>query len=369
MWNRIFIGGALLSLTCAARSVSAQPETKPVVFAHGYRADASTWTIVPQLVSAWYIRAYVPSGPRFAQYQTQGEVLRQDVGPDTIGLVGVGHSNGGIVLREARSQGLPLQALITAGTPHGGAPFAQNFAEGFVFSTATLFEVAILNPFIGLPTPHSWWAYATQNGLRLAALTWPIAYFAYLGQEHNADVLPQMYPNSTYRSTLLARPNPAGSPESEIPVRVAIKARAHDPTSGIIFAGGLPTQITALKRGVQTNIGIYFALAEYWSYRAARAHVYDPARAAMAAAPAKFVIGASAFAGLDRSWCRIIGTYQGPYFPCALSDGVVPTSLQGWTGAINLDITSLGHSYLTKDPAVASTIGDIGFTLAGVVRR
>ena len=107
-------------------------QRQPLVMAHGIRSDASTWdTDAPLLQQAFPVTVSRATTPWTVSQLSQAAVLRENLLNSLPGSpIAVGHSNGGIVLRQAALLGTSFSSLLTIGSLNLGAPAAQNVSAG-----------------------------------------------------------------------------------------------------------------------------------------------------------------------------------------------------------------------------------------------
>jgi hypothetical protein len=124
-----------LSLVCVlvlltARHANAQRQ--PVVMAHGVRSSDITWNADSTRLHLAFPVTVKKVSTIWTDSQTvQARFLRDQVFaglPDS--TIAIGHSNGGIVLRQAAVDNVPMRALMTVGSPNKGAPAATAVIGG-----------------------------------------------------------------------------------------------------------------------------------------------------------------------------------------------------------------------------------------------
>src|SRR5262245_10606606 len=128
----LFIAG--ISSVCLSSAAAAQD--RPVVFMHGFGAEASDWNATAdRLRNLATIEPHIPELPWRSTYEEQARDLQAR--PELFTLPGstvaVGHSNGGIVAREW-SKRHRFDGIVTIGTPHRGAPIIQHLFDWSTFS-------------------------------------------------------------------------------------------------------------------------------------------------------------------------------------------------------------------------------------------
>lgn len=353
----------------------AQQVDRPIAFVHGISSDGGTWTMAPYLESLYRIRALRPSLPDngHASFQTQAVALRAFLQADTSQVILVAHSNGGIVSRLARKNGLDVQSITTIGSTHLGAPLALNVLNGkvagwggrLIFTLKDAFEQA----------PISWWSWVRWlfNLFKIVANAWSATVQAGVSLFTSGwEVLPQMVPFGPFQANVNGQPSISGSPESSIPNRVSIQVFTPEPTTGIFFAGTSPTHRTAGIVGRTAMIAMYSMLSEYFQQSAWKANNLQK-RNDHSAAAARFAAGAAALLAMDAKWCEMIGAAPTSFTiapnSCAQSDGIVPLANQTWSGANSIFATAAGHGAETSNFALANIVGQVTFDANNAVPR
>ncbi len=138
--SSIHASALLLATLVGARMNWAQePVTrdKPVVLLHGFGSNGSTWAKTAlALRRQLRVRPFAPSvDPKTSMYDQANDLGAKTNAhfPGTTNdlMPFVGHSQGGLVERAyARAGGSRINALVTVGSPHSGAPIAQNALNG-----------------------------------------------------------------------------------------------------------------------------------------------------------------------------------------------------------------------------------------------
>lgn len=355
--------------------VEAQPADRPVAFVHGISSDGGTWaTMAPYLASVYRIRTAQPSLPSsgHAAFESQAVALKSGLQGDTTQVILVAHSNGGIVSRLARKNGLDVQSITTMGSTHLGAPLAANVLNGKVGAWGGQLIFKLTDAFA--QAPSSWWSWirGILNVFRIAADQWVSTIQTGISLFTSSwAVLPEMVPFGAFQSNVIGQPDVHGSPESAIPNRVSIQVFTQQPTTGIFFAGTLPAHRTAGIVSRTATIAIYTMLSQYYQSSAWTASPYSQKRADHSAAAVRFAAGAAALLAMDAKWCEGIGAAPATFTiapnGCGLSDGVVPLANQYWTGATSILTTAAGHGAETSNLGIANIVGtstfDYNFTV------
>lgn len=184
-------------------------QRRPLVMVHGIRSEPATWDQDrASLVQSFPLFGLAPSVPWQQRQQTQAAALNTGALanlPST--SIAFGHSNGGIVLRQAVASGANLAGLLTVGSLHLGAPAAQNVMSGsmqgiaepvfndilnfaFSFATSTIDYEDFF--YVGLMT------YAAHA---VATSVYDI-FLPKVGFDRNDPLWATMYPSSAYIQSL-----------------------------------------------------------------------------------------------------------------------------------------------------------------------
>ena len=127
--KRVLLGLATGLVMCYASSASAQPT--PVVLVHGINSNQGTWDDLYTILA---------SDSRFSPYRTnltstnplntQANALAMFILGNVVGAVPIvaGHSQGGLIAR-VTSRSMPASGILTIGTPHAGAPIADEVPD------------------------------------------------------------------------------------------------------------------------------------------------------------------------------------------------------------------------------------------------
>ena len=367
---------ALVTLNCAvvANVANAQAD-RPVVFVHGLSSSGQTWGMAAYLQGIYRLQPKLPNLPDngHATYGAQAVALQTFLNSDTSDVIAVAHSNGGIVSRVARQNGLNVRSITTIGTPHQGAALAQNVLNGRLGMWGGAMFSALGSPWAYAPV--SWWSPVRflLNLFKAVSLLWQAT--VQLGVQiftSSWAVLQELTPGSTFHVYGLGTADIHGVPESAIPNRVSIQVSAPDPSTGIFFAGTMPTHRTAGIASRTAMIAIYVMFSQYYSSAASSTNDMGR-RWQLASSSASFANGATALLTMDRNWCDFIGAANGPFTTalggCAPSDGIVPLAAQYWPGATSITTSALGHSAETSSTSIAAIVGASSFDLNSTVPR
>ena len=358
----LVIVGLTVASTIGTAPVAAQA---PLVFVHGFHSDQATWGSTPSAVAAGVagFGGQVITGaanlPSLSSYESQASQLGQNLpslfpGYPLGNLIAVGHSNGGIVVREL-AQTQPIQGLITIATPHQGAPLA------------TMANQNVLVPFLvgwvsDVASPLAEYIGMLWNDNGCAILCWglyqritQIANMVEIGLNNvgfatQFTVLGEMDLYSSYQQSL----NSGGRLASEvttIPHRISIVSES-DPNNMSIYTGLAPGSASTLSGTTRFMGLIYDGLYEYYS---TYTDYDDPSMWTARQDAWKWGIGAYQLFSIDYYWCNLMG---GTWNGLCHGDGIVPTWTAHWPGE-NVSYTlpfGPAHSQETQSPLVQTQL-------------
>jgi len=339
---------AWLFATCVVLPVlvgtasQARAQDQTTVFVHGLASSGETWgTAAARLASALSIRAEVPTLPWGAPYPSQADSLEEQIGWRLLGpAVAIGHSNGGVVLREW-SRRRPLVGAVTMGTPHWGVPLVYQMPAWILFNWNLIERIGDISAFFSANWTEWSWVYLTMASA-----------LQFLGEVSNASVvglaivnglylglpvLPQMIPGSPYLSGLNSSAN-LNHEASAIPVRVGITVRADN----FFYAGAIrafsPESADEVAVAMYSAVGVLLGAAGLITANAS----YDDFRAHDAAA--RLTGLAFSIVDFDLVYCAAVtSTLPLEFRVCDRSDTVVPEWSQDWPGAIRMTRTGPPH--------------------------
>jgi pimeloyl-ACP methyl ester carboxylesterase len=358
--------------TLVAVPVVAHGQNVPVIFQHGINSDQSTWQPLSEALATVFqltpIR--ITTGSR-REYEVQAQILK-DATPGLGGTtIGVGHSNGGIVLRQANKMGRPLRGLVTVGTPHSGAGIAQSFYDGRFAEWVGYLTLATSAPVLVYQQYYdqsNWWtaaSYAANGWFNFGvSLAGAGEVFGLTYQ----PLLSEMAEGSEFREGANGINGAANLQReaTEIPYRVGIVSSLVD-YNGVVFrsyASQSQTNLAADGRAAAEDVldgaGFYYAFYGDESdpyYYEKRNHAqlwFDASRA---------------LRQMDVHWCYNIRAYiggVGPYTQCALSDGLIPSSSQYYpSSSLTLTISGVSHGEETGSDVTKQQLD--GLFRAGVL--
>ncbi len=215
---------------CIASPAAAQ-SPQPIVLMHGFNSSGETWaSAAARLRQEFNATTTQPTCPWGHDLGDQANRLRGTLAsapwayPDTTVLVG--HSNGGLISREASRQGQPMKAVVTLGTLHRGAPLAASFGVlppwgGFVAAI----NAEPVYYYLWWLRDYNWisWIAGSQAAVMSATGTVIAGYGSYILTQAISGALPDMSPGSPFLDQLNAQGNLDREARS-IPVRLGIQS-------------------------------------------------------------------------------------------------------------------------------------------------
>lgn len=361
--RRHWLWAVLLAGTCAMSTPSAA-QRQPLVMTHGIRSGAETWDGAAFDLSV----AFPVSVRRFTtewkdSYATQANQLLSTVfagQPDT--TLAVGHSNGGLVLRQAAMLNMPMRGIATVGSPNDGAPAADAIRRNYmrdVVSPILIHGQWILDAFspadFGDSNEQWYLDYTIATGSNMADLVSSILTFA--GFDPAYDIWNSMYPSSPFMQQINSSSSLALQ-AARAPVRASIRTYLTDEDDAFWRL--------AIK---QENVPAFEAIRDFATIIALEAGFYFTDKYCYTEPYHNGKCNASwLFGQLAYDMQLIEGRYcykmtfenaAGPIpFPCFATDAVVPFERQLWpdTGVVQYEIEGPSHTEQPKSPGVRLAI-------------
>jgi pimeloyl-ACP methyl ester carboxylesterase len=334
----------------AAPALAQTTSEQPAVFVHGFRSEGSTWAQAADRLARDYVaRASRPTLDWRQRFATQASALRSATSssslfPDTTILIG--HSNGGLVSREANRQSRPAKGIITVGTLHQGAPIAANINvvgswgnNVYYFNARPVWHYAWFWDWV------SWYAswYSRQMAYVGASM---FGATTYIGIDPNQPVLGDMVPGSYFLTNSVNSAANLSREAAQLRQRVGIGSRTYD-NLGIMWSGLVPDNWSYFT-GLQYSAIWWqvFAFEYYYSYW----NWWDPDYWWKWTGSWLWLDAASVNLAIDPVWCVLLGAWSTN--GCTANDGIVPLSSQRYpgTGAKNYDIVGPAHQEETRSP-------------------
>lgn len=343
---------AILTLTIWSMPAASQ---QPLVLIHGLNSDASTWNVASQrLLQDENVTITTPTLSSLTTYENQASSLLAQINGVPGNAIAIGHSNGGIVARQAAADGRSWSGIITIAGPHGGAPLAANVMNYLLFEDAENMAANVTAPFAFYSQfyPDDWgWELGEYAGYFL----WTVAaampgIAAAEGYALENTVVPEMEPGYLVQ-TVNSQAN-LNREAAVIPQRIAITSTVATPF-GLLFHGLIGESYLSDGRAVYTAGDILYAAGDYYTF-------YDDYedpwfQEKQENAYLWYVAGDEAY-HFDQNWCGLIGA-QDAYGNCYQSDGLLPVAVQQYPGATyTAAITGPGHVEETSSDAVITAV-------------
>ena len=321
-----------------ALSNTAQAQSRPTVFLHGFAAQASDWaTTAERLRLRVAITPNLPSLPWKEKYETQAKQLHAALGSLPANAVAVGHSNGGIVAREWIRLRPSMGGVVTIGTPHRGAPILVHLPAWAAFSGTTNYLVGRVFGAFSRSTEWTWVLAIVESALRVTAdfSLWSLANLvSVLGVSSVTPVSTQMVPGSSYLSALNASSNLAQE-ASRAPRRVGIVSVA----SNFYYAGPARAIVPQHADRIATlTYSISSTLLFWGNYILLNASPADTRAIDIGLA---LIAVADQMLAVDPTYCLMVSTRD--LSACIENDGLVPVTSQAFPGAPNIFIEGPAH--------------------------
>jgi pimeloyl-ACP methyl ester carboxylesterase len=360
---RLVFAASLVASLLATRTELVAAQNTPVLFQHGINSDANTWQPLSDgLASVFELSPVrITTGSR-RDFVEQGQVLLNSTTDLPGNAIGVGHSNGGILLRGANSSGRNLRGIVTVGTLHSGAGIARSLADGTFgewgryFFSVTAAPVIVYQQYYDNST-------AWQSGY-VAANFWNQfgVYFGAFGDLYGLafrPLLEEMTPGSIYINALNSGANLARE-SSALPSRIGIVSSLST-ENGVIFRslwdqGTTGSLIQSRDYATAAFMSAYFYYTFYDNYD-------DPYYYAKTQNASLWYDAAFAVSHMDIHWCYNIGAYAGIfplYVVCVPSDAIVPAGSQIYPGSTRqFEITDVSHNEETTSSRTNQTLTQI----------
>ena len=352
--HRLVVVGIVAVSTLAFSLPRTLQGQQPIVFVHGGFSDGSTWAQTAQRLAQEYnVTTTHPNLPSTQTFETQGQSLISQSSSLPGNTIAFGHSNGGLVSRQANAAMRSWSGIGTIGTPHTGVPLAQNILNGQVVEEARYLINSISLPFAYYSTfyPDEWaWQIAGRIG------NWGVSMgLSFLGALANQGfvwsnpIVADVAPGSGFLNNINSAAN-LNREASALPNRVSITSTV--PTSYALFCNAVnPDGYRSCASNISLSIAVYLTVALYyaefvdfndyrWQDKQANAYLWFDAAAALY--------------HFDQDWCWLIGANNG--YNCTENDGVVPTSRMPYPGGTrNFNMVGPAHLQETRDgyPVIA----------------
>jgi hypothetical protein len=302
-----------------------------------------------------------------SQFETQSNSLQSLVAGQPADAIAIGHSNGGIVSRQANEDGRSWRGIVTIGTGHTGFPIAGNITNGLVWDWARYIAISVSQPFYFYgqfyPDEWAWWVAARLGRWAYTfALTIPGG-LAGLGFEIAAPVLGEMPPGTAYFDQNLNSAANLDRESAALGPRIGITSTVRR-SYGLFFQAVAPDNYQRYARVQYLAGGAFYAAGFYYENYV---DPYDPWYWEKTMNAWMWYQAGDAMFNADQDWCYLIGAYSQVY-ACIQNDAVVPTWRMPYPGGTRtVDITGPAHIQETRDGYTA--IADVLQTDFGVAPR
>ena len=353
---------AVVALLAPSARVAAQDV--PVVFVHGFGSSGATWqATAARLQSSLAIRAETPSLSWNALYESQANELQERVGGLASDVIGVGHSNGGLVTRQWSRQH-PVSGIVTVGTPHRGAPAVTNFYAYAGFNERLLGSFNdVFRSFASGCCSWQWilWAYGTYwDAAASLAANSLLRVGTAVALNTAFPVTPEMMPNSSFLNSLNSQANLARE-AAQIRVRTGIVSTAHNFYWGGVLRAAFPDDgdTVALWRDVAMYGMFAAASAIYGSAPFEDSFAFDLA--------GKLLNAAYYLSMMDTWWCETVSWVGGGQ--CWVNDTIVPQWSQVYPNGLTVDVGFDGPAHTQETRLSDPVIEWVLTNYLGVPRR
>ena len=224
----VMLGLALLPVSLFARR-------QPLVMAHGIRSSESTWSVTgPALFSEFPVSIVAKSTGWTQSPFAQATSLIASAFPGLPdSTLAIGHSMGGLVLKQAALDGAHIRGLATVGTLHQGAAAADNVRKGFmplIFAPLSLSLSAIAYAWAHPDQTDEVEVFTVEDVRVGGAILTQMVSAALLINEFDPayDNWDYMYPSSSYIQSRLSAASLAEQ-KARIPIRASIRTKINEP--------------------------------------------------------------------------------------------------------------------------------------------
>jgi len=370
---------ALLLLTTGAMSLPCQAQRQPLVMTHGIRSNASTWDQAAFTLPA----AFPVSVRRFTTqwknpYLSQAHELRDFLFPglpDT--TLAVGHSNGGLVLRQSALINAPLRGIATVGSPNFGAPAADAIRKNYMGDIVSpilihgqAISYVLSPPDLADPDEQWYYDYVVASGSNMISLVNSILAFAEFDPSYS--IWNSMYPTSPFMQDVNSSSSLSVQAQ-RTPIRASIRTYINDPHQSVWRLAI-----------AQENVAYFEAIRDFAALVALDAGFYYTNKYCYTQPyqnqPGK-CNASSLFYDLAADFLLIEGRYcykmtfedaAGPIpFPCFATDAVVPLERQMWGAsgfAVPYEVQGPSHTEQPRSPLVLTAIQSFLEDQANVAR-
>lgn len=367
----------LLALPCGA-------QRQPLVMTHGIRSGPSTWdqAAIP-LLAAFPVTIMRDSTSWTKAYSHQANELLTSLFPglpDT--TLAIGHSNGGLVLRQSVIQNAPIRGLATVGSPNRGAPAADAIRNGYMGQIASPIFVRGQQIFYAFDPPdwidpdEQWYFdYVIASGNNMVNLIDFILAFMQFNPSY--DIWDSMYPSSPFMQQIGSASSLALQ-RQRVPIRASIRTYIDDPYQAV-WRLALPQHLVADAEAIRDFAAVISSYAGY--YLTDKYCYQQPYVAGKCNAASLFYDMATDLQLIEGRYCyklHLENASTANPFPCFASDAVVPLENQVWgqiganppidSALVLYDIQGPSHTEQPRAPLVRTAIESFLAAQANVAR-
>ena len=359
-------GGFLLVVLLSTGTAAASAQKTAVVMAHGIRSAASTWdSTAYRLQQSYPVNVYRQTTTWTNNYNEQANTLGEIFAGLSDTTIGVGHSNGGIVLRQARLNGSVMRGLLTVGSPNFGASAADHIRQGTLgdLLAPIVGDIGLIAYLFSIPDASDFTElYYWYQLLDIQLLTQLVNQaFTTLDFDPGYSIWNSMHPASAYMQALNT-PSSLSSQAQLVPIRGNIRTRINQPDNAVwrLFtdesgAEGLSAAFTIAT--VTSSLAAFYFTEKYCSGGGDYSY-YAKCDASYQFFDLAFYLGT-----FEGRYCAKMQNEVGfgPFVDtCNESDGVVPFENQRWgPSGFSNDYVVPGPSHIqqTADAGVRARIG------------
>lgn len=347
----------LLPMLAIALAASQARAAQDVVYVHGILSSGETWQQAADRISHTFVTTSTrPDLTSLAFISIQAGQLLSDINGISGNAIAVGHSNGGLVLRDtAGNRG--YQGLITIGTLHQGAPLMANGLNGNIPAWGNVVATSVVTPF----NYYADLAFSPFEDFFFLIARPFVAVMSVLGAGLGAaanhigiatpalgfTVATDMVPGSDLIN-FLDSPGHLAIEQSYVGQRVGIASLVPTPL-GLTWKAVVPSLWLPLTSFQYASAGVFLLM---FSYYATYFNFDDPLWLVKIAGADLWLQAAEAVLLMDPVWCGLVGTDS-----LCLSDAVVPFESQLYPGAaINYIIVGPSHTEETRSDELFSQL-------------
>ena len=375
--NASHLRRVVLPLTAILIAGPVAAQRQPLVMTHGIRSNASTWDI-----TAFDLGVAFPLSIR--RFDTQwttpyaaqaNELLQTSFAGQPDSTLAVGHSNGGLVLRQAALFNAPLRGIATVGSPNFGTPAADAIRKNYMHDIVSpiLIHGQAISYGLSPPDPadanEQWYYdYVVASGSNMASLIGSILTF--MDFDPSYSIWNSMYPTSPFMQEVNSSSSIALQAQ-RAPIRASIRTFLND-----------PHQAFWRLAIAQENVAYFEALRDVAAFVALEAGFYytdkycysQPGNSLKCNASSLFFDMSSDLLLIEGRYCYKLNFEDaaGPYpFPCFASDAVVPFERQMWGAsgfAVQYEVEGPAHTEQPRSEGVRNAIESFLQDRANVAR-